>query len=341
MIKAEREKECTFQPEIGDRTEEFSFQEFMRKQHDHLKKKEQFYVEKVKEKEVLEEQLLQNKPNINDSSRVLAQGLGSAHERLLGKRFHLVGQSPAREKAERRAGMKKAAPTFKPEISEKAKGLKRDGRVDEKLYNDAMRRITKEQQEPGTAGTAADDSKWLNSADAAYIQKRFEREFEACSKEVPKETLTYEDLSKFLKTMGCVISAADEELVPELWKTLEGEKRDGVTKSNLKVALKAILRVPMENVMTGPMFSADGALNLTEKDCNSFYKKFVRFHVNKKYNDQPVGGEAKNAAGEGCSFKPQISKKSEELAVVARSKIEGLSFFIFRRFRTSKNSKKW
>lgn len=114
MLKAEREKECTFQPERRERGEgeDLSFQNFLRKQEDHLKRKEQFYVDKTKEKEVIEESTLRNKPDINDSSRVIALGKGTTNERLLAKKFKLSTQSPAREKAEARAGIRATPPVL-------------------------------------------------------------------------------------------------------------------------------------------------------------------------------------------------------------------------------------
>eukprot|EP01022_Parablepharisma_sp_SALTPOND_P016154 TRINITY_DN2338_c7_g1_i1.p4 TRINITY_DN2338_c7_g1~~TRINITY_DN2338_c7_g1_i1.p4 ORF type:complete len:469 (+),score=64.86 TRINITY_DN2338_c7_g1_i1:4316-5722(+) len=213
--------------------------------------------------------------------------------------------------------------TFIPTISDKAKGLKREGKIEENLYSDAMRRKTKDVP----TGPVFEESKRMTNADLVYIQKRFEREFNACAEEVPKETLDYEDLNKFLKAFGCIVSVADEELLPELWKILEGEKRGGVTKANLNHALKAILRVPMESITTSTetFFSPDGNLELSDKHCVLFNKKFSRFHVNKRHNNQVLGYDSKST-GEGYSFKPQISKKTEELAALARSKVEGQPF---------------
>ena len=318
VLKAEREKECTFQPELGVKTDEVSFPEFLKKQEEHLKKKEQYYNEKVQEKKTEQENLLQSKPNISDGSRVLAEGLGStANERLLGKKFKLPGQSDSREKAERRAGIKVEPPTFKPVINDNAKTMKREGKIEETLYHDAIRRRIKSSTPP----KHSEPSMRLNNTDSAYVQKKFEREFNVCAKEVQADIMNYEDVNKFLKALGCVISAADEELVPDFWKLLEGEKRGGITKLNFKTALKAILRITMEN---GPadsdaIFSAEGVLSLSEKQSAAFHNKFTSFHINQRQHLSATDSKG-NAE---YSFKPQISKKSEELATAARSKIEG------------------
>lgn len=112
MMKNERERECTFQPERKERSDEPSMDEFLRKEQEHLKRKDQFCADKLKEKGDAELSKLQNKPSINDSSRVLAMNLPSTQERLLSKKAALGTPSPAREKAEQRAGMRENQPVI-------------------------------------------------------------------------------------------------------------------------------------------------------------------------------------------------------------------------------------
>lgn len=111
-MRGEQERECTFQPEPRERADLPSLDEFLKKQQDHLKRVKQFRLDKQKEEENSELGTLQNKPSINDSSRVLAQRLPSTRDRLLAKRTKLTSKSPAREKAEKRAGIGGSMPVF-------------------------------------------------------------------------------------------------------------------------------------------------------------------------------------------------------------------------------------
>jgi len=110
IVKGEQEKECTFQPERKERSAEPSFGDFIKKQQEHIKRKVQYCLDKQKEKEEGELNKLQNKPNISDCSKNIAKNKGSTYERLLGKKLKLIAQSPAREKAELRAGTKEVPP---------------------------------------------------------------------------------------------------------------------------------------------------------------------------------------------------------------------------------------
>jgi len=118
MQKNEADKDCTFQPERRERSDDPSFQEFLKKQTDHLERKKKFYVDKSKEKEIVEENTLQEKPSISDSSKVIAMNLGPTQERLLAKKDKLNTQSPAREKAEFRAEINVQPPVNQSYLNE-------------------------------------------------------------------------------------------------------------------------------------------------------------------------------------------------------------------------------
>lgn len=110
MQRSEEEKECTFQPERRERADDPSVDDFLKKEQEHLKHKEQFCLDKQKERDDAEKGTMQLKPMINDESRVLVKKMPPTQERLLSKKAHLGTPSPAREKAEERAGMKGAPP---------------------------------------------------------------------------------------------------------------------------------------------------------------------------------------------------------------------------------------
>lgn len=187
------------------------------------------------------------------------------------------------------------------------------------MYNDAMRRKNKV-AEPANV---VEESKRCNTVDEAYLLKKYEREFSARVAEIGKEIFNYDDICKFLKQFGCISSLSDEELLPELWKYLEGDNRNGVSKNNLNLALKAILHLPASTAGaagTGPeaQFSNEGDIQLGDKQCSFLHSKFLRFSVNKQCNSANDSSEGR--FGEAYTFKPQINKKSEELAAAAQLK---------------------
>ena len=102
LAKSEKEKECTFKPNIRLQGEAVSFNDFLRKQEEHIKRKQDFLAERQKEKDDEEVSTVQPKPSISDYSKQLAKPQEPAHERLYTK---AVALSPAREKATQRAGV--------------------------------------------------------------------------------------------------------------------------------------------------------------------------------------------------------------------------------------------
>ena len=102
LAKSKQDKECTFRPNIKLQGEAVSFNDFLKKQEDHIKRKQEFLAERRKEKEDEEVSAIQSKPSISDLSRQLAKPQEPAHERLYGK---AVALSPARDKATQRAGV--------------------------------------------------------------------------------------------------------------------------------------------------------------------------------------------------------------------------------------------
>lgn len=211
-----------------------------------------------------------------------------------------------------------------PEINEKTHGLKRTDKIDDHLYNDAMRRRNKSNEPP----TAPEDSKRDNSFEDMYLLKKFEHEFNDCFADIDKAgkgTLDYETLCKLLKQFGCLSSAKDEEVLPELWKAMDGEKREGVSKANLKTVLMAILHIRLGltfvDTAQGVQFTPEGAIQFSEKEAAALHKRFYCFYINCRYNVCIEQGDG--ALSGEYTFKPQISKKTEVMAATVRSKLEG------------------
>ena len=195
------------------------------------------------------------------------------------------------------------------------------------LYNDAIRR----QYRTAEPTPIIEEAKKENNTDNAYISRKFEKEFNTLFSELGKEKIDLETCSMFLRKFGCLACPADEELLPELWAYLEGDTRNGVARDTLMVAIKAILRIPI-NVIAEAKFQQEGMLELTEKQCATLHKKFFNFYVNRRYTSSNDGQMEDKRGQEEYSFKPQISKKTVELASVARGKIQGMH--IETRFRS-------
>ena len=153
-----------------------------------------------------------------------------------------------------------------------------------------------------------------------YRNQKFERLFDDRVKKYELENLNYDNLWDFLKEFGCVASTGDEPRVKELWELVEGEKRQGITKANLCIVLKAIFKIPIKTVnspnSTGVSFSSDNSIELTNKQCAHLSTTFANFYINKSLTEKNA-----KVPYEIYSFKPKINKNTEKLAAMARSRM--------------------
>ena len=62
---------------------------FLQRQNDYLKKKEKFFIEKNKQKQVDDSKIFRDKPKINDCSKWLKENMGSITERLTARKYKL------------------------------------------------------------------------------------------------------------------------------------------------------------------------------------------------------------------------------------------------------------
>eukprot|EP00826_Nyctotherus_ovalis_P042564 TRINITY_DN4392_c0_g2_i1.p1 TRINITY_DN4392_c0_g2~~TRINITY_DN4392_c0_g2_i1.p1 ORF type:complete len:585 (-),score=144.82 TRINITY_DN4392_c0_g2_i1:112-1866(-) len=289
-----------------------SFSQFLERQTKHVKRLKDFSEAKSKEKSAIELQELRSKPSINASSRLLAMNLGTAHERLLGAKGE--AEQTARDRAQAKAGLKEQPLTFVPVITERAKKIRREEKIEEKLYNDAVEKKKKENMPIKNV----DASSKINAISAQCLQKRFEREYSEAVEKFEGESLSFGSFTKFLKTFNCIVTPLDENLARQLWDYLEGDTRNGITKHNLSQTLKAILRIPMNAQANNNFSSSDSDIILTESQCAGLRKTFLAFYVNRCNYE-----ESCTHAGEDYLFSPVISEKSQRLAAVARTKVEG------------------
>lgn len=157
--------------------------------------------------------------------------------------------------------------------------------------------------------------------------KKFEKEFAGCFSEVDKTakgTLDYGALQAFMRLFGCVKTNSDEEVLLEFWKVAEGDKKAGITKASLLQLLKDILHIQsMQKRSEKNETKPDGdSVLISEKQAEMLHRKFYSFYVNRQCGACAEEASGTPSAAE-CTFQPQISKKSEVLATVAYSKLEG------------------
>jgi hypothetical protein len=107
MIKKEEDKQCTFRPISKEPDGSLSFDNFLKKQEEHVRKKGQFMEDRLKEKEKEELQELQDKPDISNASKVLAEPQGASYERLCAKKGAPDSKQTSRDKAAQKAGIQR------------------------------------------------------------------------------------------------------------------------------------------------------------------------------------------------------------------------------------------
>jgi len=198
-----------------------------------------------------------------------------------------------------------------PAITEKARKMKREGKIEEKLYNDALERKKRENMPI----KSLEEPNRLNHISTRCLQNKFEREYNEATKDY--QNLSFNEFSGLLKTFHCISSSLDEILVRQLWNLLEEDKCNGVNKDNLNKALRAILRIPMETSTSSSSFSSDSKVELGKSQCAYLRKTFSRFYLNRCNYEEDCSHNKEQYA-----FRPMIGDKSKRLAEATRIKGE-------------------
>ena len=288
-------QECTFAPRIKTAKPRRTLDQFLKDQQEHLLQKEEktrrLQEEKSRNAKTQEEATF--KPSICQGSKKILQKKQKSqsqsqektqfHQRLhhVGKNAHtkqmqaaaerdspnlprdsvdsqFVGRRVATSSSQaqsKRTSKTVEAPTFKPQIHKKSKNLKRDDRVDNILYNDALRRQHKV-IEASKMKSRSTSLPGMSFASKRALAMRFIKEFDIAILEfleVGKEPkLTYLELIELLRKL-CFIKESEHmentNLTPEkilaydLWYTLHADKHSGVHRRNLLVFLLGILNL--------------------------------------------------------------------------------------------------
>jgi len=144
---------------------------------------------------------------------------------------------------------------FAPEIQKKSKNLKREGRVDTILYNDALRRVQKQNETPQkNTGKPSTPTMSMNSRKA--MATRFIKEFDLVITDFiephTEPRLNYVQLNDFLKRLYFLKDSEhinhprfqnERVLLYDLWYILQADKFKGVHRRNLLVFLLGVLNL--------------------------------------------------------------------------------------------------
>ena len=315
LVEAYLEKEieeCTFNPKItryGNSEHKRSKEQFLQDQSSFLQLVEE-KKQKLKEKIASEKKLAQGtyKPELNQKSLKIVQKrrkLSAGADIGVHSRLHEL-KTNARQKqmlefiedgdedhnnsnvssqfmdqasrmTHHLTDQAERESTFKPNILQKSKDIKREVKIDAALYSDAMRRQRKSmdyvkkvnQKTPVKQNTISESSQ-------KALAMRFIREYEIITTELKrqehKQNLDYIQLGELLKVLSFIkeYSSPDHpQFVPErnllydLWFTLHADKYNGIHRRNLLVFLTAVLGLHFEitKIHKTELNPADGASN--------------------------------------------------------------------------------
>ena len=140
---------------------------------------------------------------------------------------------------------------FHPQIQNRSKNMKRHMKVDEVLYNDALRRQTKP-NEKLRSQLKSKQTPILNTSQkllAFKLIKEVEKQFDAFFSNDQEHKFNYIQMSEFLHIMGFIDNsdniysaqfAQERALLDNIWFVLKGEKYYGINERNLLVFVLAI-----------------------------------------------------------------------------------------------------
>mmetsp|Transcript_12550 Transcript_12550/g.12619 ORF Transcript_12550/g.12619 Transcript_12550/m.12619 type:complete len:402 (-) Transcript_12550:1048-2253(-) len=149
-IHQEEFKECTFKPSVNADGNKRTVDEFISEMNNYEKKKQDKLNAKREENiksQSLTEQSFQ--PSICEKSLQILAKKGESNEPVHEKLFKMKkteNSKQVKKILEEQEKIEKSQ--FKPTVNTKSKGLKRSGSIDKILYDDAVRRIHKEQEAP-------------------------------------------------------------------------------------------------------------------------------------------------------------------------------------------------
>ena len=333
MLEKEMEeralKECTFAPKTLRQTEKRKFEDFLKDQQHHLKKRQDEIIKMAKENDIKQDSAMLSQPKINEHSKLLTENKENVdvpvHERLYAK-----SKTTAKPKEEK-------------EVKQVVK--KHDEHWELKLYEEAQRRQEKWEKEQREALNKKKNETKTYSRDP-YVQQKYIKEFSAAliASNIPAQggTLSYDQVKtvlinlSFIKpTIGLLNQESEGKnkedptisMEKKIWEVMEGEKRNYIHSENLKVFTAAILKIMLNpedlastNKLTSKYgtFDENGIFRISQAEAIRIHKDFILLYLNRRSYNSPA--LAKQTDDSKCTFKPSLCEKSMTMASVIKDK---------------------
>lgn len=144
-----------------------------------------------------------------------------------------------------------------------------------------------------------------------HIANKFEKSFQRALEELNSqngENIDYPLFSNLLKILGCQgkdFNSKIEEKQREFWDVLGGSKKQSVTKSEVKQALKSIFLISSKK---------------HSKEAIALHKKFITFYLNSRLISK--NSQENLGLNEELTFTPRVDSNSSHLALESRKKLQ-------------------
>lgn len=312
---------CTFQPKTNSKEKpkpkqsviNAKLQEYMDKQ----KKKLELAQENAKKAEDAEEiQELSYKPKICERSKEILSKRPQVdtpiHERLYNQaRGQAVKQVLEEDPDPESSKLENPDPlTFHPTINKKSQNLARADKIENILYEDAIRR----QNNPPKQATSP-NPRFLNSNSEKVLIDKFKREFFDSLTELvgeEQETLNYTqtlELFKFMYFIRDDKEEIDKQSVLSLWRVLKENEEESISVNTLLAVLLAVMGF-FEDWMNSEAVEN----GFSREDVRKLHKRYEQLYKNRSFITlkSNVNQTFRNLVE--LSFQPEMIAQSDELA---------------------------
>ncbi|CAG9315007.1 unnamed protein product [Blepharisma stoltei] len=329
-IHQEEFKECTFKPSVNADGNKRTVDEFISEMQNYEKKKQDKLNAKREENiksQSLTEQSFQ--PSICEKSLQILAKKGESNEPVHEKLFKMKkteNSKQVKKILEEQEKIEKSQ--FKPTVNTKSKGLKRSGSIDKILYDDAVRRIHKEQEAPSPP-----KEKFISSKSEQVLIAKLKKEMQEAFTFLDPENedkLNYSNTVQLLEKLFLIKNkpennknSEEKELVIKMWKLLGGDS-GFASRKNLEIFIMGIMNyyhpemsasIDQSSSVTSSIGRlVDGEFALLEDEVAKLHRVFYMFYENRtnQTHHSNINPTYKNRVE--YTFRPQINKDSSKMA---------------------------
>jgi hypothetical protein len=316
-LKVEREQEqlsqCTFKPEIISKKQSRTFQDFITENYskDKLRQDKVNRLREEREIGLVQQDEFSHKPTLCEKSlKMRKETTEPVHLKLYNSaKSHVQKQIDANHtRAEADAANSTSSDAsfkpFTPQLNKRSQELVREGRIDELLYADALRRTESHRASVSTHSKVVKE-KFITSASDNLLRGKLLAEYAETFEALESEgRLNYTQFRELMTRMRFLSTEAkeskveqDRTLLLELWKELAGDHPD-IEKSRLEGFLLNIMGFDMVNDQ-GESVTGDG------KSLEEVHLKYFALYENRNYGK----GSKAPVQTESHSFRPKINAR--------------------------------